>query len=83
MIYLIFTEVGFEEAKENILQDKAALWVNDGILSETQHTLLSENEIAVTILKSPVNPSNEKDIIAAIECIEIDYPDTEILVEYL
>ncbi len=83
MIYLIFTEIGFEEAKENILQDKAALWVNDGILSKTQQTLLSENEIAVTILKSSVNPSNEKDIIAAIESIEIDYPDAEILVEYL
>jgi hypothetical protein len=83
MIYLIFTEAGFEEAKESILQDKATLWINDGILSKTQQALLSKNEIAVTVLKSSVNPSNEKDIMAAIESIEIEYPDTEILVEYL
>ncbi len=83
MIYLIFTEAGFEEAKESILQDKATLWINDGILSKTQQALLSTNEIAVTFLKSSVNPSNEKDIMAAIESIEIESPDTEMLVEYL
>ena len=83
MIYLIFTEVGFEEAKESILQNKAALWINRGILSEDQQTLLSENEIAVTILSILVKPSNEKDIIAAIESIEEECPNAEILVEYL
>ena len=83
MIYLILTKEGFEEAKQRILQDRAMLWVNHDILSKEQQALLAENKISVTLLSSPVNPANEKEIIAAIESIEKDYPDANIFVEYV
>jgi hypothetical protein len=32
MIYLIFTPEGFAEAQADILEDKAALWINNDLL---------------------------------------------------
>jgi hypothetical protein len=83
MIYLIFTQAGFEDAKESVLTNNATLWINDGILSDDQLKALSAAKITVNILEKPVDPANEKAIIAAIESIEIEHPDTELLVEYL
>ncbi|MBL1321155.1 MAG: hypothetical protein COA63_008865 [Methylophaga sp.] len=83
MNYLIFTQAGFEDAQENVLENNATLWINDGILSDKQLKALSSADITINILPILVNPTHEKEIFAAIETIETEYPDTELFVEYL
>lgn len=83
MIYLIFTAEGFNEAKPIILEDKASLWVNDDVLSETQKDELSAAEITVSILPENANPNNEKSVLAALKYVDQHAPKTEIFVEYL
>jgi len=83
MIYLIFTSEGFEEAKDIIKQDKAALWVNDDVLSDDQKEDLSAANISVDILPNNADPKNEKSVMAAIQHVEQLAPKIEILVEYL
>ncbi len=45
MVYLIFTSEGFNEALSEIVDHKAKLWINDGILNAQQKTTLSEHHI--------------------------------------
>ena len=89
MIYLIFTQAGFEDAQESVLANHATLWINQGVLLDKQTEILLKARITVNIFTTLVDPTNEKAIIAAIEGIEgiegieIEYPDTELFVEYL
>lgn len=82
MIYLIFTQEGFAEAKNDILDDKAELWINNNLLSAEQLTELSAHDIPVSFLPKSINPNDEKAIIAALEYVETKSPKEEILVEY-
>jgi len=83
MIYLIFTAEGFDEAKAIVVQDKASLWVNDDVLSDSQKEELAAAKISVNILPNNADPKNEKSVLAAIQHVEQQSPKTEILVEYL
>ena len=82
MIYLIFTQEGFTEAKSDILADKATLWINNDLLSSEQLAELNTYDITIFLLPDPVNPNNEKAILAALEYVEKQSPQEEILVEY-
>ncbi|PHS25615.1 MAG: hypothetical protein COA83_05445 [Methylophaga sp.] len=83
MIYLIFTQAGFEDAKQSVLESTATLWLNNGILSEGEIQQLSALGIRINILAKSIDPTNEREIVTAIESIETAYPDTELFVEYL
>jgi hypothetical protein len=83
MIYLIFSQAGFEDAKQSVFENNATLWVNNDSLTDTQLAGLLAAGIVVNTFKKPVDPTNEKQIIAAIESIETESPDTELFVEYL
>jgi len=83
MIYLIFTQQGFEEAKNIILEDKATLWVNDGILSNENLAKLTTAGISVHTLNDKIDPSDEKSVLVALKHVEQNSPNTEIFVEYL
>tara|TARA_R110002049_G_scaffold221841_7_gene393322 strand:+ start:614 stop:865 length:252 start_codon:yes stop_codon:yes gene_type:complete len=82
MIYLIFTQEGFAEAKSDILEDKADLWINVDMLLPEQLAELSAHGISIYFLPDPVNPNNEKAILAALDYVELQSPKEEILVEY-
>jgi len=82
-IYLIFSQEGYEEAKESILADKATLWVNAGFLSDEQIAELNQANINLQIFSEIVNGSNEKSILQALKPIEDKEPKAEILIEYL
>ena len=49
-LYLIVTKKGFDEAVNNIIEQKAALWINPGILSDEQIQSLAQVEITPHIL---------------------------------
>jgi len=82
MIYLIFTQEGFAEAKSDILEDKADLWLNVDLLSPEQLSELSTHGISIYFLPDRINPKNEKAILAALEYVEQQSPKAEIFVEY-
>jgi hypothetical protein len=82
MIYLIFTQEGFAEAKSDILQDKADLWINVDLLSPEQLAELSSHGISIYFLPNHINPNNEKAILTALDYVEQQSPKKEILVEY-
>jgi hypothetical protein len=82
MIYLIFTQEGFAEAKSDILGDKADLWLSVDLLSSGQIAELSAHGISIYFLPDPINPNNEKAIVTALEYVEKQSPQEEILVEY-
>lgn len=82
MIYLIFTQAGFDDAKKSIVENNTTAWINKGILSDAEIQALSSMSVNINILAKSIDPINEKEIIAAIESIETDNPDTELLVEY-
>ncbi|NOQ93625.1 MAG: hypothetical protein GQ547_03195 [Methylophaga sp.] len=83
IIYLIFSQEGFEEAKSSILADKATLWVNANFLSDEQNVELHQAGINVQTFLETVNGSNEKSILQALKPIEEEEPKAEILIEYL
>lgn len=82
MIYLIFTEQGFAEAKSDILEDKADIWINVDLLSPDQSAELTSHGINIYVLPTPINPNNEKAILSALEYVEKQSPKKEIFVEY-
>ncbi|MDC9726198.1 MAG: hypothetical protein PSN44_09855 [Gammaproteobacteria bacterium] len=83
IIYFIFSQEGFEEAKSDILADKATLWVNADFLSDEHTVELQQAGINVHTFPEKVNGSNEKSILQALKPIEEKNPEAEILIEYL
>jgi len=83
MIYLIFSHAGLAEAINDIIADKATLWVNDDILTPEQSAELATANIDVHLLPTFVKPSDEKGIVVALELVEQESEKgVEILVEY-
>jgi dTDP-D-glucose 4,6-dehydratase len=83
MIYLIFTAEGLAEAIDDIIADKAMLWLNPDVLSEQQYAQLVNAKISINILQEAANPSNEKSVVQALEYVESATGNTDILVEYI
>lgn len=83
MIYLIFTAEGLAEAIDDIIADKAMLWLNPDVLSEQQYAQLVNAKISINILQEAANPSNEKSVVQALEYVESETGNTDILVEYI
>jgi hypothetical protein len=83
MIYLIFSPEGFDEAKNDIIDDKATLWINNNVLSDEQQTELTAADITLHQLPEYVTPTDEKGVVAALEYVEKrSDKNAEILVEY-
>lgn len=83
MIYLVFTQDGFEQAQQMIVEDKAILWINADVLTDQQRAELDSAGIQVFTLADKADPSNEKSVLAALDYVEKNAPDCEIFVEYL
>jgi len=83
IIYLIFSQEGFAEAKPSILTDKAELWVNTGFLSDQQMVELRQAKVNFHVFPELVDGSNEKAILQALKPIEEQNSDAEILIEYI
>jgi dTDP-D-glucose 4,6-dehydratase len=83
MVYLIFTAEGLTEAINDIIEDKATLWLNPDVLSEQQYAQLVNAKISINILDEAADPSNEKSVVKALEYVENTTGNTDILVEYI
>jgi hypothetical protein len=83
MVYLIFTTEGLAQAFEDIINDKAVLWLNPDLLSEQQYAQLVNAKISINILDEAINPSDEKLVVSALEHVEKCTGSNDILVEYV
>lgn len=83
MIYLVFTQEGFQQAKPLIFEDKATLWINSDVLTQAQQAELSGANILVYTLPDKFDSSNEKSVLAALDYVEKNAPKCEIFVEYV
>lgn len=83
MIYLIFTQQGFEQAKTDIVHNKAQLWLNPGILSAEQLNDLDAQSIPYSFLNTLTDVNREDEVIKALNYVEQYTKDKHILVEFL
>jgi|GEM_PF-611959 len=82
-LYLIFTEEGYTETKDTLIEASAALWINPNILDAKQLDMLEKAGIEPHILEQWVTPSDEKTIHNIIKQIEQRHDNIDLLVEYL
>jgi hypothetical protein len=83
MIYVIFTEEGLNSAVDEIVQDAASVWINPALSESKPKNDLSNKGISVHLLPQQTDPANEKAVVKAVEHVESQSTDKEILVEYL
>ncbi|MDF1589310.1 MAG: hypothetical protein P1P93_09200 [Gammaproteobacteria bacterium] len=83
MIYLVFTQAGFQQAKPLIFEDKATLWINADVLTNEQQTELIQANIDIYTLPDNTDPGNEKSVLAALDHVEKSAPECDIFVEYV
>ena len=83
MIFIIFTAEGLTQATDDILHEKAGLWMNPELRAESDLSAFERAGIEIETLPHSVDVSNEKAVLAALAHVEALYPKSEILVEYL
>ena len=83
VIYFIFSHEAFEEEKASFIENSAFVWVNPDFFTQEQLAELKQAGLNIHCFEQQVNGSNDKSIISALEPIEKQFPDAEILVEYL
>ncbi|MBE0438560.1 MAG: hypothetical protein IBX57_02160 [Gammaproteobacteria bacterium] len=83
MIYLVFTQEGFQQAKPLIFEDKATLWINADVLTNEQQTELIQANIDIYTLPDNADPGNEKSVLAALDHVEKSAAECDIFVEYV
>lgn len=83
MLFIIFTAEGLNEAKSQVLEEKAALWLNPGLKDEADLSALTSAGIQIEFLPDEVDANNEKAVLAALTHVEKNSPKTQIFIEYL
>lgn len=83
MLFIIFTAEGLQQAQQEVLQNKAELWLNPSLKNESDLKLFDQAAIAVHVLPEETDAANEKAVMAALAHVESQSRDKEIFVEYL
>jgi hypothetical protein len=82
MIYFVLTPEGYEELVSKVGQVPSPLWVNDGILSESEITKLRKTGAEITNFMSRIAPHDMSGIANALSTIQQHHPKQRIWVEY-
>lgn len=83
MLFVIFTAEGLAEAKQQILSEKAGLWLNPDLENESDVSDLQTAGISIHLLPEQVDANKEKAVLAALTHVEKNSPKTDIFIEYL
>lgn len=83
MLFLIFTEEGLNEAADEVLQNKAELWLNPSLKQESDLSRFEQAGIEIQWLPEKVDANNEKAVLSALSFVEKHSNDKAIFVEYL
>lgn len=83
MLFIIFTADGLSEAQDEVLENKAELWLNPALKKQSDLSVFEQAGIAVHALPDEIDANNEKAVLGALAFVEQNSQDKEILVEYL
>ncbi len=83
MLFIIFTAEGLAEAQQDVLSNKAELWLNPGLKKQSDLAVFEKAGIAVHVLPEDIDAANEKAVMTALSHVESQSRDKEIFVEYL
>lgn len=83
MLFIIFTAEGLAEAQQEVLSNKAELWLNPGLKKQSDLSLFEQAGITLHTLPEEIDGSNEKAVMTALSHVEAHSHDKDILVEYL
>lgn len=83
MLFIIFTAEGLEQAQQEVLSNKAELWLNPALKKQSDLTVFETAGIVVHTLPEDIDAANEKAVMTALTHVESQSRDKEIFVEYL
>ncbi|MTI63134.1 hypothetical protein [Methylophaga sp.] len=83
MLFIIFTAEGLTQAQEQVLNNKAELWLNPSLKKQSDLSVFEQLGITLHTLPEEIDASNEKAVMTALSHVEAQSHDKDILVEYL
>lgn len=83
MLFLIFTAEGLAEAESEVLEQKAALWLNPQLKQQSDLSVFEKAGIEINALPYQTDAADEKAVMAALSFVENHSQDKAIFVEYL
>ncbi|MCB2427226.1 hypothetical protein [Methylophaga pinxianii] len=83
MVLIIFTRDGLEAFQAEISDDISALWTNPQLLSEMEREQFQSQGINCIELPQMINVENNKSTLWALEYVEKNSQDQEIMIECL
>lgn len=83
MVLIIFTREGLEALKSEISDDISAIWHNPQLLTETEIDQFKNQDINCVELPQMIDVENNKSTLWALEYVEKNSPDQEIMIECL
>lgn len=81
MIFLVFTQAGLTEIQTTACEQRATIWHNPDLLSETQQESLNQQGVTLNSLTESVDVTDDKAVYQALQHIEKHTQDTEIYIE--
>lgn len=82
MVLIIFTREGLEAFQAEISDDISALWHNPQLLTETEIDEFRNQRINCIELPQMIDVENNKSTLWALEYVEKNSQDQEIMIEY-
>lgn len=83
MVLIIFTRDGLEAFQAEISDDISALWTNPQLLSEMEREQFQSQGINCIELPQMIDVENNKSTLWALEYVEKNSQDQEIMIEFL
>lgn len=83
MVYLVLTRKGYEELVREFQCVPSPLWVNKGVLSDTELGSLRSSGSAITDFIFPITPSDAQEVSEAAYTVKEHHPNESVWVEYV
>ncbi len=76
MVFMVLTRSGFDEVFPRLVKERDALWVNAGVLSDTEVSRLREDSWNLTKWTNP-----HTDLTTEIDTVQLHHPDQVVWLE--
>jgi hypothetical protein len=83
MIFFVLTKSGYVELVAKLGRAFSTIWLNAGILSESEIADLRQTGVSVTVFKSAFTANNIADYLTALATIQEHHPGEQIWVEHV
>jgi hypothetical protein len=72
MVFVVLTRSGFDDIESRVIPDRDAIWVNAGVLSDSELARLRSSGWDLTTWTNPLDP---KFLVSEIETVRLHHPD--------